>query len=165
MELAPVIMPLPRPEDTEKLGEELGRRIFGGAVVALSGPPGSGKTTLVRGLARGMGIGPDHVVNSPTYTLLQSYPCRKLILHHLDLYRISGAEDAESTGCREVMGREDAVVAVEWAEKEPSILPEGCLRVELRYPGNGEGRVAVITSGGELYRLIQDLPGGTGGGT
>ncbi len=151
---SPLTIHLPRPEDTEVLGEELGRRLFGGAVAALTGPLGAGKTTLVRGMARGLGIDADYLVSSPTFTILQTYPCRALTLCHLDLYRVSGHADAESTGYRDLLGREDAVLVVEWAEKEPEMLPPERLEVVMRY--QGKGRVAMVKGTGDGFRAAME---------
>ena len=92
------------PEDMVALGQYAGEMLFDGAVIGLSGPLGTGKTTLARGIAEGMGINEDYVVSSPTYTLMQSYPCRDRLLHHLDLYRITSSEDLDSTGYRDSIG-------------------------------------------------------------
>ncbi len=83
------------PEEMLSLGGMLGRNLFGGAVIGLEGPMGAGKTTLVRGIGNGMSIQDGYVVTSPTYTLLQRYPCLDRDLYHLDLYRISGTGDLE----------------------------------------------------------------------
>jgi tRNA threonylcarbamoyladenosine biosynthesis protein TsaE len=101
-------------EETEALAARLGVALTGGEVVLLSGDLGAGKTTFVRGLARGMGIDPEEVA-SPTFVLLTSY-AGPLTLHHADLYRLEGGGDERELGLEELPGPR-AVLAVEWAER------------------------------------------------
>lgn len=147
------------PQDTEVLGETVGPALVGGEVIALSGPLGAGKTTFVRGLARGLKILDEHSVSSPTYTLLQEYPCARFTLFHLDLYRVEGEDDAESTGFRDLIDDPTAVTVVEWAEKVPGLLPEERWELDLSYPAEGStkgGRVARISAfGRDLERHLE----------
>jgi tRNA threonylcarbamoyladenosine biosynthesis protein TsaE len=102
---------------TEGLGESLASLLRPGAVLLLEGQLASGKTTLVRGLVRGLGGDPDEVV-SPSFVLLLTYPCGPgpvLRLHHVDLYRLADEPRAlREIGLEEVLSDPDAVVAVEW---------------------------------------------------
>lgn len=149
-------LPLPGAGDTVALGRALGRKLFPGAVVALTGPLGAGKTTLVRGIAEGMGLEEGYTVSSPTYTILQAYPCRDRRLFHLDLYRVSGPEDLESTGWRDALAGEDVLV-VEWPEREPQMLPREHLLLQLDYL-EGEGRMAQLLPCGETWcRVAEEL--------
>lgn len=144
--------------DTVDLGVRMGRLLFTGAVVGLSGPMGAGKTTLARGIAEGMGIEEGYVVSSPTYTLMQVYPCGDRQLYHLDLYRIEGPEDLDSTGYRDAVGPGSALV-VEWVERQPSVLPAENLQVLIRY-GN-DGRELFLLPAGERYEeLVRHLLAG-----
>ena len=133
------------------LGQQLGETLFGGAVVGLSGPLGAGKTTLARGIAKGLMIDSEYVVSSPTYTILQSYPCSERDLHHLDLYRITSPDDLDSTGYRDHVGG-NAVLLVEWPEREPSVLPPENLVVRIEY--RGEGRVVTLLPTGACYEEL-----------
>ena len=137
------------------LGACLGKTLFDGAVVGLSGPLGAGKTTMAAGIAKGMGIDEDYVVSSPTYTIMQSYPCSERILHHLDLYRIKSREDLDSTGYREGMG-ENTVLLVEWPEKEQSVLPHEHLLIEIEYCEQGR-EVSLFPTGDSYIRLVESL--------
>lgn len=151
------------PEEMISLGERIGGRLFGGAVVGLTGPLGAGKTTLVRGIAAGMGIDEGFVVSSPTYTILQVYPCGGKDLFHLDLYRVQGLEDLDSTGYREGIGT-GKVLLVEWVEKIPSVLPTENLRIFIQYRGNGR-EVKFLPKGKKhtaLVRGILPAPGDNG---
>jgi tRNA threonylcarbamoyladenosine biosynthesis protein TsaE len=104
-------------EATEAVGEALADRLAGGDVVLLEGDLAAGKTTLVRGLVRALG-GDDGEVSSPTFVLLQSYPCRGGrvgVVHHVDLYRLGEKiSDLREIGIDEILSEPDAVVAVEW---------------------------------------------------
>ena len=102
------------PAETEALGEQLGRMAACGLVVALSGELGAGKTQLVRGLARGLGI--SSRVHSPTFTLVNEYGGGRLKLFHLDLYRLETREQILSAGIEEFLSP-DGVAVIEWAER------------------------------------------------
>lgn len=118
--------------ETERIGEELGKVLSGGEVLALCGELGSGKTTFVRGLAKGLGIPPE-MVSSPSFVLIQEYT-GKLKLYHVDFYRLDDLQDIESIGIRELW-REDAVVAIEWADKVPQVVPEDAMWFYFHFMG------------------------------
>lgn len=103
------------PETTRNLAEALGRRLGSGAVIALTGDLGAGKTAFVQGLARGLEIPRDYSITSPTYTLVNEYPGREP-LYHVDLYRLPAPVDIESLGL-EALDVRQGVVAIEWAER------------------------------------------------
>lgn len=100
------------PEETEALGEELGARLRIGDLVLLSGELGAGKTTFVRGVARG--VGSEAPVASPTFQLVRVYPGR-LQLAHVDLYRIGSEVELRDLGLEELL--DGGVVIVEWGER------------------------------------------------
>ncbi len=100
--------------DTESLGEAWGRAAKPGLVIALSGDLGAGKTQLVKGIARGLGI--TTRVHSPTFTLVNIYTGGRLTLFHLDLYRLETREQILSAGLEEYL-RPDGVAVIEWAER------------------------------------------------
>ena len=98
--------------ETEALGEKLAKAIEGGAVIAMYGDLGAGKTAFVRGLARGMGL--DARVSSPTFTIVNEYlGARELI--HFDMYRLGSADELFDIGWEDYISR-GAVCAVEWSE-------------------------------------------------
>jgi len=103
--------------ETERLGESLAREISAGDVVLLEGDLAAGKTTMVRGLVRGLEGDPDEVA-SPTFVILRTHSCRDsrvARLHHIDLYRLDDdPHSLYSIGIEEVMSDPDAVVAIEW---------------------------------------------------
>ncbi|MFZ1074366.1 MAG: tRNA (adenosine(37)-N6)-threonylcarbamoyltransferase complex ATPase subunit type 1 TsaE [Verrucomicrobiia bacterium] len=102
------------PVETESLGEEWGRAAQRGWVIALSGELGAGKTQLVKGVARGLGIAAR--VHSPTFTLVNEYGGGRLRLFHLDLYRLETREQILSAGLEEFLSP-DGLAVIEWAER------------------------------------------------
>jgi len=102
--------------------------------ITVAGELGAGKTTLVRGLLAELGVtGP---VRSPTYTLIESYPAGPCRLHHLDWYRLTGAEDLEGVGFRELLAPGHWVLA-EWPERAAAVAAQADLAVALGYAGAG----------------------------
>ena len=126
-------------EETESLAAELARGFKGGEVVLLSGELGTGKTTFVRGLARGLELDADEV-SSPTFVLLTTYPGR-LSLHHADLYRLGDADDRE-LGLEELPG-EQGVLAIEWAERLSWRPWASTISVSLEHDGSDRRRIRV----------------------
>jgi tRNA threonylcarbamoyladenosine biosynthesis protein TsaE len=102
------------PAETESLGERWGRAAEHGLVIGLSGDLGAGKTQLVKGLARGLGI--PARVHSPTFTLVNEYGGGRLRLFHLDLYRLETRGQMVSAGLEEFL-QPDGVTVIEWAER------------------------------------------------
>lgn len=114
------------PEATEALGAAVGRALASGAVLALGGDLGSGKTCFVRGLAEGLGS--TDPVSSPTYTLAHEYAGR-LTLHHLDAWMAERESAFLAAGGEELL-LGDAVAAVEWAGQVAAWLPRPHLALE-----------------------------------
>ena len=131
------------PAETESLGETWGRAAQRGWVIALSGELGAGKTQLVKGVARGLGIAAR--VHSPTFTLVNEYDGGRLRLFHLDLYRLETLEQILSAGLEEFLSP-DGVAVIEWAER----LEDGRWKME-----DGKKYVRVkIEIAGETERRI-----------
>src|SRR5262245_20923270 len=106
---------------TFRLGQALADALFPGAVIALIGPLGAGKTHLVKALAEGLGIANAAVVNSPTFVLIQEYDAR-LPIYHFDVYRLATENEFADLGPDEYF-RSNGVSIVEWADKVPNCLP------------------------------------------
>jgi tRNA threonylcarbamoyladenosine biosynthesis protein TsaE len=106
------------PEQTLAAGEALGagltRDFPDGAVVLLIGPLGAGKTVLAKGIARGLGI--EEPVASPTYTIISEYQSPRVLLYHVDLYRVEGREQLENLGLDDLLAG-SGYVLVEWGDK------------------------------------------------
>lgn len=111
------------PAETEALGEKLGRVARRGLVLALNGDLGAGKTQLVKGLARGLGV--TARVHSPTFTLVNEYGGGRMKLFHLDLYRLETPTQILSAGIEEFLSP-DGVAVIEWAER----LEDGSRQME-----------------------------------
>ncbi len=103
------------PEETQRIGQEIGRSLSIPGVVLLRGALGTGKTTLTRGIAQGLGLDDTSYVNSPSFTLVNVYQgvCS---IYHVDLYRLDGARDLYSIGIDDFIGKE-GVTVVEWSER------------------------------------------------
>jgi tRNA threonylcarbamoyladenosine biosynthesis protein TsaE len=108
------------PAETEALGEDLGRAVRPGWVIALSGELGAGKTQFVKGLARGLGVSTR--VHSPTFTIVAEYGGGRLRLFHLDLYRLETRRQILSAGIEEYL-QSDGVAVIEWAERMAEVWP------------------------------------------
>ena len=126
---------------TQRLARDLGATLPPGTVLALVGDLGAGKTTFVQGLAEGLGVADPRQVTSPTYTLVNEYLGGRLPLLHLDFYRLDDASGAIALGLDEQVSRPDALVAVEWADKLPELIPPAA--VWMRFSGVA-GRLRVI---------------------
>ena len=116
------------PAQTIALGEEIGRLLRGGEVIAYSGGLGVGKTTITRGISIGMGMGDE--VTSPTFALVNEYAGRDRSLCHFDMYRINGGLDLETTGFYDYLDGNN-VLAVEWSENIEDELPDDCIRINI----------------------------------
>jgi tRNA threonylcarbamoyladenosine biosynthesis protein TsaE len=123
------------PAATEAFGERLGRALRAGDVVALYGTLGAGKTTLARGVLRGLGFGGD--VASPTFPIVQVYepPQTQLSTWHVDLYRIENPNELEELGLDEALS--DSALIVEWPERLGTALWPHALRLTLEEAGEG----------------------------
>lgn len=118
--------------ETESLGEKIGRRLKGGEVIELISDIGGGKTTFVRGLAKG--IGSQDAVSSPTFTVEQQYRAKNLTLHHFDFYRLSEPGVIQHE-LQEVIDDKRAVVVIEWSDIVQGVLPEQRLVVRIKPTG------------------------------
>jgi len=147
-------------EAQERFGALLAGFLADGLVFYLEGDLGAGKTTLVRGLLRGLGhAGP---VRSPTYTLMEGYQLGVKSIHHLDLYRLGDPEELEYLGIRDICDGH-SILLVEWPGKGAGMLPPADLVLQIHHAG--EERILHLMSQslageGFLHRLPEGRPGG-----
>ena len=137
------------PEDTVKLGVALAKFIKPGDIVCLSGELGAGKTTLVKGIARGLKVNPARV-NSPTFVLMKRFPlgasAKKAgfkYAYHIDAYRFRASKESDMLGLKETFKDPRAILLVEWPERLKGLLPKGKLGVFFRH-GKREGERDII---------------------
>lgn len=130
------------PDETLRLGEQWGREAKAGWVIGLTGDLGAGKTQLVKGIARGLGI--EGRIQSPTFTLVHEYREGRLPLYHIDLYRLDTAQQVFAAGLEEYFRQTDGVTVVEWAERYP--LKE-FLRARIETSGETQRRITYEDSG------------------
>lgn len=116
------------PDETWALAAEMADELKAGTVIALHGDLGAGKTCFIQGFAAALGI--DEPITSPTYTLIGEYEGR-LPLHHIDLYRLSGPEEALGLGLEEYFDV-NGITAIEWAERAEGLLPPDLVHVEIK---------------------------------
>jgi len=121
-------------EETQHAGESFAQQLKGGEVIALYGDLGSGKTTFVQGVAKGLGI-EKHII-SPTFIIMRTYTFGEKTLYHVDLYRIEGEKDVEGLGLRELMNDPQNIVLIEWPEKIENLLPENRIDIVFTYVDN-----------------------------
>ncbi|MEG3911128.1 tRNA (adenosine(37)-N6)-threonylcarbamoyltransferase complex ATPase subunit type 1 TsaE [Microcoleus sp. w2-18bC1] len=136
---------LPDSEATRKFGVVLGRSLPAGTLILLQGDLGAGKTTLVQGIAEGLGI--SESIESPTFTLINEYFGGRIPLYHLDLYRLE-PEEVEALHLESYwdgLEMDLGIVAIEWAERL-QYKPENYLQISLSYLDNGR-QLEVIGNG------------------
>ena len=124
--------------ETEALGAAVGRALTGGAVLALFGGLGMGKTAVVRGLAAGRGL--EAEVSSPTFALVHEYGGQPPLVH-FDMYRVTGWDDLYSTGFFDYIDA-GCILAVEWSENVEGALPEEALRFRFARREDGAREIA-----------------------
>lgn len=132
------------PEQTEALGQALGKRLVGGEIIAYTGDLGAGKTAFTRGLAKGLGI--TMAVTSPTYTLVNEYSGGRLELFHFDMYRLNSSDDLFDIGWEDYLLR-GGVCAVEWSENVADAMENV---IWVRIQNRGENERSITIEGGSI---------------
>lgn len=144
-----IVFDSPSPDASAALGEAIGKTAAPGLVIAFRGGLGSGKTTLAKGIARGLAV-PDEVT-SPTYTIASEYEGR-LPLRHVDAYRLRSATEFEDSG-GELWLASDGVCLVEWSENVEGALPRGTVTISIEIAGDGTRRFRIDGA------ALEDAPG------
>jgi tRNA threonylcarbamoyladenosine biosynthesis protein TsaE len=155
------------PQQTRELGTAVARRLQPGDLVLLSGTLGSGKTTFIQGVASGLGVADN--VASPTFTLIAENAAtsngQSVTLFHIDLYRIGDDEEGlYSFGLDEVLEDPDAICAVEWPQRAPSIFPNEWLLIELEAVAETKRRARLFGRGARYESVIEQLRSEAGRG-
>lgn len=140
-------------EQTEQLGERLGKALKGGEVIELASDLGGGKTTFVRGLARGMGSA--DTVASPTFTISKLYRAGQLELHHFDFYRLH-EPGIIAQELAELINDPQVVVVVEWADIVHNVLPQRRLTITFTQAGE-DTRQLSFSAPAELDYLLKAM--------
>lgn len=117
------------PEDTYKIGFDMGRKAKKGQVYCLNGDLGTGKTVFTQGFAKGLGV--DEPVNSPTFTIVQEYEGKDMPFYHFDVYRIADVAEMDEIGYEDYFYG-DGVCLIEWAEQIKDILPDDRITINIK---------------------------------
>lgn len=135
------------PDDTMQLGEELARDFPSPCVVLLEGELGAGKTTLVKGIVRGLGAAREEEVTSPSFALVHEYgPGGKV--YHIDLYRVESSQELSTLGLDDMLSG-SAVVLIEWGEKLGEEFGNHTIRIRLEHAGDDVRKIVVQHSGSQ----------------
>jgi tRNA threonylcarbamoyladenosine biosynthesis protein TsaE len=145
-----IVVQTTSPEETLELGTRLGELLFPGAVLALVGELGSGKTMLTKGLARGLGVQEYQRVCSPTFMIKQEYVGR-LPIHHYDAYRLGGSDELGALGFEEDLFS-GGVAVVEWADLVPTLIPGTALQITLEH-GAGDSAARVVDNNADADEI------------
>ncbi len=158
---AAVTLPAADLAATDRIGRRLGAALRPRHVVALIGPLGSGKTTLVKSVAASAGVADPRQVNSPTFVIVNEYdahsPAGPLRLYHVDAYRLRNAADLDALGFDEMADR--GAVLVEWADRGAGLLPDDHLRIEIDTLGETARRFRCTAGGVNAQTLLDALAG------
>lgn len=138
-------------EETILLGEKIGLLAFENMLITMNGDLGAGKTTMTKGIAKGLGV--KGIVNSPTFTIMKIYEGR-LTLYHLDVYRITNSSDDFEL---EEYFENDGVCVIEWAEQIMDLIPDNRLDIIIRDLGDEKRHIELISNGLDYDKIIEGL--------
>ena len=130
------------PEETLRLGYKFGKKLKPGAVVALTGELGTGKTVFTKGIAKALGVREYEYVNSASFVIVKKYPSRKMPLHHFDFYRLDSSGGLETVEYEEYFYSK-GVSVVEWADRAPDILPDSSVIVKFKHRGKNKREIII----------------------
>jgi len=128
-------------ERTHTWGSDLGARLTPGVCVLLTGDLGAGKTTLVRGIADGLGIDPDEI-HSPTFVLIHEHDGR-LPLYHVDAYRVGDPDELVEVGLLEYLNG-NGVTLIEWGAQVRTLVPDDAWEIRLHHVDEGRRRIELV---------------------
>lgn len=128
--------------ETREFGIALAKKLKPGSIVALIGDLGTGKTTLTKSIAEGLGI--SEMITSPTFTIVHEYHSGRLPLYHFDVYRVGDIEQMYEIGCEEYFFG-DGVCVIEWADLIMEIIPENAIIIRIEYGETENQRIYRVT--------------------
>ena len=138
-------------DQMDEFGLKLAKKLPNGTVVGLLGDLGAGKTTLVRGIAKGLHI--DEVVQSPTFTIMKLYLKGDKPLIHIDAYRLSDINT--DIGLDEYIGYETGLTMIEWPLFIENLLPNDTLWIEIKNTGDTSRHISIYSSNNELVEALK----------
>jgi len=128
--------------ETQSLGQKIGLDLKPGRLLALYGELGSGKTTFIQGLAKGLGI--KKRILSPTFVFIRPYSLSPQgTFYHVDLYRLNEVSEATGLGLEEIFADPEAITVIEWAERIKPILPQKRREIFFEYLGDNQRRIKI----------------------
>jgi len=128
-------------QETQRLGENFAKSLSLGDFVAFYGNLGSGKTTFIQGLAKGLGI--TRRIISPTFIIARHYEIKNGSFYHVDLYRMESKRDFLSIGLDQIIDDKTNIIALEWAEKMGEMLPKKRIEVRCEYLEKDKRRISI----------------------
>jgi len=141
--------------EMKQLGERIGTLLQGGEIIELVGDVGAGKTTLTKGIAKGLGV--DEDVQSPSFTISRVYDARdELVLSHYDFYRLHDA-GIMADELHETLHDPKSITIIEWAEIVGGVLPDDNLRVQITSPSETDRRIELGAGGDKSRELMEKL--------
>jgi len=140
-------------KETQSIAKEIIPELSGHKVIALFGDLGSGKTTFIQGLAKGLGI--TKKIISPTFIIMRTYNIPPLLkervrnsfhsnFYHVDLYRIKSPHDIQDIGLLELIKEENGIFAIEWPEKIKHLLPHNTIKIYFEYLDENKRKITII---------------------
>ena len=143
-------------EETQALGERLGAALRPGDVIALRGELGTGKTTIIQGIAKGLGRDPG-TIKSPTFVLMREYP-GDVPLVHIDGYRLEGPTSVAWLDIDLIFSR-NTITLIEWAERFAELLPDARLELHLSHVSTNRRHIALVPFGARAIEITHAAAG------
>ena len=142
-----LVIPLDNEKTSEEFAGKLALHVSAPLILGFSGDIGTGKTTIIRSMLKQMGI--ESAIKSPTFSLVESYECQSITIHHFDLYRIHTEDELQYLGFRDFF-KPDSICCIEWIEHAANLLPSIDIQFNLSIKGSGrEMHLVASTVAGE----------------
>jgi tRNA threonylcarbamoyladenosine biosynthesis protein TsaE len=150
-----VLIDLPDEQASELMATQLAQCLISPLIMTFSGEIGTGKTTIIRAMLKRLGI--KSAIKSPTFSLVESYVCAHLTIHHFDLYRIHHEDELEYLGFRDYFSNQ-SICCIEWAEHAGSSLPNIDISFNLSIKGAGR-HVQILAFSVAGKKILSGLAG------